>query len=379
MSKGLDLMNSVFDWLDSSRFVITSKDYEKSSKTIEASTGTMNFKTDITLGVGCSRAVKKSKKEIDELVKKLKDKHEKTLPTSQEKWNHIYQTIRRPKEAIRVLDLTLMPPDAMAFYRPFHFQPFEGWGIYLYISKLLEYLEYLSKRFVILGVFTKENLAVMILFEVFHHEFFHHLVESAATTMEMVIAEMGQPQSIYSEYLGKRYKQPFQGNPDEPIEEALANAYAYNAFSFISRVRGGYVEGIVRVYQAVLEQYWKTQEPGYRDAGHYIKGGHVNGGALLLRKLAGKGTVPRIPLEKVAESVFPSGFAAFIGKPEVPTYLVGNQADLDQFYGLVPAPNEAYTNLFWPADTEKLDEFLKLRRAEEKAAKKPRKSQMTLF
>jgi hypothetical protein len=50
---------------------------------------------------------------------------------------------------------------------------------------------------------------------------------------------------------------------------------------------------------------------------------------------------------------------------------------LEQFYELIPAPNEAYTNLFWLADTESIDEFLKRKSQEERGAKKSRGKQLS--
>jgi hypothetical protein len=41
----------------------------------------------------------------------------------------------------------------------------------------------------------------------------------------------------------------------------------------------------------------------------------------------------------------------------MPTYLVGTPVEQEIFAGLVPAPNEAYTSLFWPGDTKEIDAF----------------------
>jgi len=54
---------------------------------------------------------------------------------------------------------------------------------------------------------------------------------------------------------------------------------------------------------------------------------------------------------KIAQAVMPSGFSAYVAKPDIPTWLVGTPTELELFYKLVPAPNEAYTQLFWPYDT----------------------------
>jgi hypothetical protein len=59
--------------------------------------------------------------------------------------------------------------------------------------------------------------------------------------------------------------------------------------------------------------------------------------------------------------------------------LVGDQTELDLFYKLIPAPNESYTNLFWPANTAELDNFIKEKRKEEREAKKRQQEQRLLF
>jgi hypothetical protein len=74
-------------------------------------------------------------------------------------------------------------------------------------------------------------------------------------------------------------------HPDHPVEEALANAYAYNSFSFLSRMQIGYKLACVKLYQQVLEKFWPMEPPGYRSAGKYIKSDYVSGAAQLLAML----------------------------------------------------------------------------------------------
>jgi hypothetical protein len=72
----------------------------------------------------------------------------------------------------------------------------------------------------------------------------------------------------------------------------------------------------------------------------------------------------------LAKTVMPSGNSAFLQKPDVPTYLVGETPVLAKFGQLIPAPNETYTSLFWLGDTSPVDEYLKDRRKKEALAKK---------
>ena len=100
----------------------------------------------------------------------------------------------------------------------------------------------------------------------------------------------------------------------------------------------------------------------------YIKADHIPGGAHLLAQLIGKSKADdSAPLIKLSQSVMPSGFSAFVSKPEIPTWLVGAPNVLKKFYKLVPAPNGAYTQMFWPYDTSELDNYIQQKKMEERA------------
>lgn len=239
------------------------------------------------------------------------------------------------------------------------------------VSRILNYCNTLTLSLGRLRAFSHETLAIAVLFEIFHHEFFHHLSESTATAIEVLCAGLNQPRRIYLDYWDLKFEQTLGKHPHKPLEEALANAYAYNSLSFISRVKTGYRDGFVSIYQKALGKCWEKEPPGYCDAKFYIKGGQVTGAAHLLAMFLGMpSALASVPLMALAQSVFPSGHTALLAKPDIPTYLVGTPEELEQLYNLVPAPNESYTNLFWPGDTSKLDEFIRNKRKEEREAKK---------
>ena len=207
----------------------------------------------------------------------------------------------------------------------------------------------------------------LVLFEVFNHEFFHHLVESTATTLEVILASQGEPQPLYLRHRQAQLENEFF-HPHAPLEEALANAYAYNALGFISRVKLGFKSVSVKAYQRAVLNHWKVEPPGYRDAAHYVGSGYVDGAAALLGQLLLKPRLMNtVPLASIAKSVMPSGFSAFVAKPDIPTWLVGSSDELKVFEALVPAPNEAYTQLFWPYNTSNYDQFLQTKLQEVKA------------
>jgi hypothetical protein len=302
----------------------------------------------------------------DEL-KRLKEQFQQTpLDISQDAlWN----VVRDPASSVRALVWEKLPAEAMAFYRPFHFPPFDQWGIYLLIGPLLNYHYNLLAQNRQLKMFSSETLMHLILFEIFNHEFFHHLVESTATTLELLLATQGPPQPVYLRHRQQQAQNTFR-HPHAPLEEALANAYAYNALGFISRMKVGCKTVSIKAYQQAIVKHWHCEPPGYRDAGFYKGGGYVDGGTLLLAQLLNEpGVADYVPIGLVAKHVMPNGFTALLSKPDIPTWLVGTSDELLMFNRLVPAPNEAYTQLFWPYNTDRVDAYLAQKKAEEKARK----------
>jgi hypothetical protein len=273
---------------------------------------------------------------------------------------------------LQAFDVNPVPPDAIACYRPFHCDP-QNWGIFVWIPALLDHCNGLwsafSSKLYLLG--NIESILRCVLFEVFHHEFFHHIIESTATTLEILSASFGKPRPFYRDYLeAGKYREVLGEHPHEPLEEALANAYAYNSLSFLSRVKFGVRTIEARLYQTVMRKVWAHEGPGYRAAAHYIAGSgdaatHVNGAAQLLTMLLGSGALHVPSLLLLAKQVMPRGHTAFMDKPHVPTRFIGHAEHLRILLDLVPTPNETYTDLFWIRETADLDEALRKRRKEE--------------
>jgi len=275
-----------------------------------------------------------------------------------------------PRAAVRLLDAERLPADAMAFYRSFHFAPYDEWGIYLYVDELTAYCEGLYGSMTgKIQSFTLDTLMVCVLFEIFHHEFFHHIVECAATTLELLSPAFGPPQHFYLNYKQHQYEDVDRvgPHPHKPLEEALANAYAYNSLSFISRVKAGYKTTVIRLYQKMLEEYWPREKEGYKEAEHYIGGGSVSGAAHLLAMILRSGECDPDAAALISRQVLLNGNSAFFAKPDVPTYLIGSPDAIKKFKAIIPAPNEAYTQLFWPQNTDTIDAFIQKRRKEKKA------------
>ncbi len=345
-------METLFCWLASRDLVVESRSMDVGP-----------------LGLRQRLAQRQRRNEMKAIKDRLKDQSPAGV-TSEAIWG----AVKNPAASIRTLSWQKLPADAMAFYRPFHYPPFDQWGIYLLVGPLLDYHARLQRIACDLKLFSSEVLMHLVLFEIFNHEFFHHLAESSATALEILAAARGDVQPVYLDYRRAQHSTGFNF-PHAPLEEALANAYAHNALSFISRIKAGYKTASIKSYQEAIKAHWRLEPKGYRDAAHYIDGGYVAGGAHLLAQLLGEpDAVHFAPLSCLAKHLMPNGFTALVQKPDIPTYLVGSDKELKVFESLVPAPNEAYTQLFWPYNTKAIDDYVAEKQAEEKEKRRAMKA-----
>ena len=363
-------MIELFEWLQKKELTIQGNVYEKE---IDDSYFVKNFNynpfSEEYYALPSNRIQKKDRKEL-ELIFKEKKALFSSYYSDHKKFSQMYGEIKRFKDKVRVLDIKKLSPDAMAFYRPFHITPFDQWGIYLIADKLISYFYYIKKMFSDLILFSDNLLAAYILFEIFHHEFYHHIVESTATTIELAHhALSNENRKFYTQHLRANYHPDIKRHPHAPLEEALANAYAFNSFSFLTSVsKKPLLYGTINFYKEMMKRYWLTEPEGYKFAGCYLYGDKINGSKKILYYLFNNPNL-QIPLSILANRVFPKGHTAFISKPEIPVYLVGNEENIKKIYELVPAPNEAYTNLYWPGETKNLNEYIKEKKKEEKQMK----------
>ena len=245
-------MDELFLWLERSELTRKGKSYQKSPSNSPPEYGQTYNEDSLTI---IAAPTQRSKKLTQDEIKSLKDEFKKKGTNAGLEGvdqNLLWKTIQIENSNVRKLDFKRLPADAMAFYRPFHYPPFDQWGIYLMIEPLLSYHDHLNKIASKTRLFSSEALMHLVLFEIFHHEFFHHLTESAATTIEIICAAMGNLKPIYLDYKERQHRQQIDFL-HSPLEEALANAYAWNSLGFISRVKAGYKTSIVKFYQKAIE------------------------------------------------------------------------------------------------------------------------------
>lgn len=111
------------------------------------------------------------------------------------------------------------PPDAIAFYLPFHLFLHSGWGVYFVFEEFVKFVIAVWGR-------TEGRLDPVTLINlckkfVYGHEAFHHRIESFVTKLEIVTLE----RKYLDRYLP--YSKKVSGTGDD-IEEALANAEGLN-------------------------------------------------------------------------------------------------------------------------------------------------------
>jgi len=272
----------------------------------------------------------------------------------------IYQEAQLIRRGAIILDYDRYPADAIAFYRPFHYANRDEWGIYFDIEALVTYVTsiWASVKSMV-RVFDFESLLIACFFEVFQHEYFHHISECAATTMEIIQAQFGRTKPVYRPYWESRYR---GDHLHSPLEEALANAYAYNSLSFLSRVKVGLRTTRIKLYQQALIKHWPKEPAGYREAAHYIDGGYVRGAGELARLMLPNSASPPGALDLVAKEVLLNGNSTFFAKPYIPVRLCGSAEAIKNFDGLLPAPVEAYSSLLWLDDSKAVDAYFEAQR-----------------
>src|SRR5690606_7508467 len=149
------------------------------------------------------------------------------------------------------------PPDALAFYLPFHYFFPDLWGIYIIYEGLDALGQFL--RLHSGGKLTPERAVLSARLFLYAHEAFHHKTESFATRLEVT-----HRRALYRRGFEDVYSGTY--NTDDCLEEALANAYAYRRVERALKRKGWKRKAVL----AGLESYIRGQPPGYNQAMNYV-------------------------------------------------------------------------------------------------------------
>jgi len=150
------------------------------------------------------------------------------------------------------------PPDACAFYLPFHYFYPRWWGIYLVFERVLQLATFIKERAE--GVLSWEESIRAARIFMYGHEAFHHIVESFATRLEV-----SHRTPLYKAGFARWYRQVL--NTDDCLEEALATSHG------IRRAKKRVAPGNKAKASAVVEafkSYAFTCPPGYNSAHKFL-------------------------------------------------------------------------------------------------------------
>jgi hypothetical protein len=187
-------------------------------------------------------------------------------------------------------------PDALAYYRPFHFYPNAVWGVYLRTRGVLELAAQLKGSPITHGEDPAIQAAQITLVQ---HELFHCAAEAAVTRAEVIARS-----SVYRPYF---YDPNATAN-----EEAMANA---NTHRKVAKAYPAYI--------AALESWMRKQGPGYRDFDRFIGRRFSKGRLVCSQHIVRFVPPPLMPLP----SRLPSDFLIERAMPKsVPMYVVVDAA-----------------------------------------------------
>jgi predicted RNA binding protein YcfA (HicA-like mRNA interferase family) len=153
------------------------------------------------------------------------------------------------------------PPDALAFYLPFHYFHPHWWGIYLILEgaqELAKYLSWLSG-----GLLAPSDAMTVAQLFLYGHEAFHHIVEAFATRLEV-----SHRVPLYRTGFEKLFHHGF--GTDNCLEEALASAYGYRKVKERAFRKPNNPLKRKQALEA-LAKYIRACPPGYRTALKFIR------------------------------------------------------------------------------------------------------------
>jgi hypothetical protein len=191
--------------------------------------------------------------------------------------------------------------DVCAWYQAFHFYGPTDWGIYIKQDCVLrapkEFIRYVPKH--LRGTYDPRGwfnrFAAAAMFAYYLHEHYHHCVESLGFRLQVVLGR-----SCYVPYKLNVYRVlkaaagggalPPQWNPDDQIEEALANANSYRRLSE-STYKDRVSPLAMKAVKKCLKRQFRYEPPGYKQAYDYLSNSDFREGQNVLQALVLDGTM----------------------------------------------------------------------------------------
>ena len=206
------------------------------------------------------------------------------------------------------------PPDAFAFYLPFHFFYPTWWGIYLLHEGVLELAQILSDLSEAkLDPLQYAEAARIFLFG---HEQFHHEVESFATRLEVT-----HRRPLYK--LGFEYDFSQTYGTDDCLEEALANAHG------LRRLWKAFARHpALPILRKAFGEYIPRTPPGYRRGLEFVGSQAFEHGRCELAELRHECALNTARIAPQIWEAFPHGFHPFRRRNSRVNFLVHRDTTL---------------------------------------------------
>jgi hypothetical protein len=217
------------------------------------------------------------------------------------------------------------PPDALAFYLPFHYFHPHWWGIYLIlegVQELAKHLSWLSG-----GLLSPSDCMTIAQLFLYGHEAFHHIVEAFATRLEV-----SHRVPLYRHGFEKLFQHGF--GTDNCLEEALASAYGYRKVKERAFRKPNNPLKRKQALEA-LAKYIRACPPGHRIALKFIRDTDFVQSRLEFAERNHNWALPAIPAKgPLLWLSFPHAFSGISRITSRVNYLVHRDSSLAKRYQL---------------------------------------------
>jgi len=176
----------------------------------------------------------------------------------------------------------------ISWYQAYHYLPREKWGIHIRYDSWLNISDYFNKNCssIVGRILDCVKSAFLYLFI---HELFHHIVENAASMLEIISGKS----NLYTKYYSDIYSQVF--NSAKCMEEILSNSYL---FVWADKCH---------IDRDFLKQELLKQGVGYREFIQFLDTKFLNGNRILVSQILYSQLDPLLhnPLEQTIDITDP--------------------------------------------------------------------------
>jgi hypothetical protein len=187
-----------------------------------------------------------------------------------------------------------------SWYQPYHFIPRTKWGIHIRYTSWVKIARRLSEECPSLISKPKESLVAAFLY-LYYHGLFHHIIENAASMIEVDAGKLHNYRTYYSDV----YIETF--NSLDCIEESLANSYLFEHSKYC------------HIDINYLKNELLSQPDAYKEFIKFTGENFARGSYELISRIGTKQTV--FPYVEVSKRIFERSMSCDNGYERVPIWL----------------------------------------------------------